>query len=222
MHVGFNGLCRVVTGPFSPAADRNKAAILAVLDVLLPANASVLEVASGTGQHAEHFATSRPSWVWFPTDAAEDDLEPIASRLRGLSNVRMPWRLDVLSSPWPIEGRFDAIFCANMLHIAPWPTCAALMRGAATHLAPHGLLITYGPYIVDGEPLAASNADFDADLRRRDATWGLRRLTDVIAEAFHAGLTFEGRWDMPANNLMLAFRAASAHPSQRFSFPSSR
>lgn len=202
-----------MTLPFSPAADRNKGSILSVLEALIPLEASVLEVASGTGQHAEHFATAHPSWTWHPTDAVPNDLECIAVRLRGLANVRAPRHLDVLSSPWPVEGRFDAIYCANMLHIAPWPTCAALMRGAAKHLAPEGLLITYGPYIVDGEPLAPGNAAFDADLRHRHPAWGLRHLTDVIAEATHAGLSFERRWDMPANNLMLAFRAAAAQLS---------
>jgi hypothetical protein len=113
---------------------------------------------------------------------------------------------------WPgVPPVVDAIFCANMLHISPWPTCAALMQGAARHLAANGVLVLYGPYVVDGEPTAPSNVAFDADLRARDPAWGLRRLADVTAEAEAAGLALRERIAMPANNLLLAWaRAASA------------
>ena len=115
--------------------------------------------------------------------------------------------LDVLAPRWSDSlGHFDGLYCANMLHISEWQTCAALMRGAARHLGPGGALVLYGPYLVDGEPTAPGNVAFDADLRRRNPGWGVRRLTDVSVEAERASLTLERRVDMPANNLMLVFR----------------
>ncbi|HQD82673.1 MAG TPA: DUF938 domain-containing protein [Quisquiliibacterium sp.] len=212
---------------FSPAADRNKDPILQVLQRLLPAQACVLEIAAGTGQHAAHFAAHMPGWTWLPTDGDAAALASIAAWCAGLPNVRPPQRLDLLaarpapaspSSPpsgktddvsahWHgIPREIDAIWCANLLHIAPWATCDALMQGAARHLAPGGLLITYGPYCVDGEPVAPSNLAFDADLRRRDPAWGLRRLADVADSAARAGLRLVERIAMPANNLVLVFR----------------
>jgi len=192
---------------FSPAADRNKAPILDVLTGVLPGSAAVLEIASGSGQHAEHFAAARSDWDWQPTEADAAALAAIASRTAALTNVRPPLMLDVLAPRWPeLLGRFDALYCANMLHITEWATCAALMRGAARHLVPGGALVLYGPYRVDGEPTAPGNTAFDADLRRRDPAWGVRRLADVSAEAERAGLAFEQRVDMPANNLVLVFR----------------
>jgi SAM-dependent methyltransferase len=193
--------------PSSPAAERNKAPILEVLRQLLPASATVLEIASGTGQHAEHFAAAEAGWQWQPTDEDEQMLPAIAARCAGLPQVRPPVRLDVLDATWPAAlGRFDAIFCANMLHISPWATCAALMQGAARHLVEGGgLLVVYGPFIVEGTPTAASNLSFNTSLKARDPAWGLRRLEQVQAEAQSAGLTLQKRFDMPANNLMLAF-----------------
>ena len=191
----------------SPAAERNKAPILDVLMRVLPEPATVLEIASGTGQHAAHFATARPDWTWQPTDADANALASIASRTAALANVRPPLTLDVLAPRWPDSlGRFDALYCANLLHIAEWPTSAALMAGSARHLAPRGALVLYGPYVVDGEPTAPGNVAFDADLRRRNPAWGVRRLADVVAAAEQVGLSFEQRFDMPANNLMLVFR----------------
>jgi SAM-dependent methyltransferase len=193
--------------PHSPAADRNKDAILGVLQRLLPAHASVLEIASGTGQHAAHAAAAQPQWAWQPTDADAHALPGIAQRCAALPNVRPPLLLDVLAWPWPLahDACFDAVFSANMLHISPWVACAGLMRGAAAHLVPGGLLLVYGPFIVDDEPTAPSNLAFDADLRRRDAAWGLRRLADVTATAAGAGLDVQQRIHMPANNLILVF-----------------
>jgi SAM-dependent methyltransferase len=194
----------------SPAAERNKAPIFAVLTRVVPGPAAVLEIASGTGQHAAHFAAARPDWDWQPTDADPDALAPIAARTAALANVRPPLALNVLAPRWPQPlGRFDAMYCANMLHIAEWATCAALMKGAARHLLPGGVLVLYGPYQVDGEPTAPGNVAFDADLRQRNPAWGLRRLADVVAAASRAGLAFERRFDMPANNLTLVFRRDS-------------
>ena len=191
----------------SPAAERNKAPILAVLERVLPARAAVLEIASGTGQHAAHFAAAQPGWDWQPSDVDARSLAAIAAHASGVANVRPALPLDVLAVPWPAAiGRFDAVYCANLIHIAPWATCGALMQGAARHLVDGGVLLLYGPYLVDGEATAPSNLAFDLDLRRRDASWGLRRLAAVVDEAARAGLAFEDRIGMPANNFMLVFR----------------
>jgi len=191
----------------SPAAERNKAPILAVLERVLPARAAVLEIASGTGQHAAHFAAAQPGWDWQPSDVDARSLAAIAAHAGGVANVRPALPLDVLAVPWPAAiGRFDAVYCANMIHIASWATCGALMHGAARHLVDGGVLLLYGPYLVDGEATAPSNLAFDLDLRRRDASWGLRRLAAVVDEAARAGLAFEDRIGMPANNFMLVFR----------------
>lgn len=193
--------------PFSPAAERNRGPILDALRQVLPARATVLEVASGTGQHAAFFAAAQPGWAWQPSEAEAAALPAIAARCAALAQVRAPQLLDVLVRPWPAAlGRFDALYCANLLHIAPWDTCAALMAGAAAHLVPGGALVLYGPFLVDGEPTAPGNQAFDADLRARNPAWGLRRLADVARVALDAGLTLEQRFEMPANNLMLVFR----------------
>jgi hypothetical protein len=192
--------------PFSPAADRNGGPVLETLRGLLPAAASVLEVASGTGQHAQRFATEQPGWRWQPSEADVRSLPAITARCAALPNVAPALVLDVLAQPWPPSlGRFDAVYCANMLHIAPWACCAALMHGASTHLVGGGLLLLYGPYIVEGLDTAPSNLAFDADLRSRDPRWGLRRLADVVQSAGAAGLNFEQHFEMPANNLLLVF-----------------
>ena len=193
----------------SPAAERNQGPILEVLQRLLPARGVALEIASGTGQHAAYFSAALAGWRWQPTDAEARSLASIAAWCAGLGNVVAPIQLDVLAAHWAgAPEQVDAIFCANLLHISPWATCAALMQGAARHLAPQGLLLLYGPYLVDGEPVAAGNLAFDADLRARDPAWGLRRLADVIAQAEAAGLRLRERVPMPANNLLLVLARA--------------
>jgi SAM-dependent methyltransferase len=190
----------------SPAAERNRAPILAQLQRLLPLQGLALEIASGTGQHAAHFAAGLPAWTWQPSDLDPGALASVDAWCAGLANVLPALRLDVLNKPWAgVPARVDAIFSANMLHIAPWASCAALMQGAARHLVPQGPLITYGPYLVDGEPTAPSNLAFDLDLRQRNPAWGLRRLSDVDAQAATAGLQLRERIVMPANNLLLVF-----------------
>jgi len=193
--------------PHSPAAERNKQPILQVLRSRLPERGSALEIASGTGQHIAFFAAALPDWSWQPTEADPDLLPAIAALVahERLHNVRAPLQLDVLQPQWPIAGRFDAIYCANLLHISAWSTCAALMQGAARHLAPAGVLVTYGPYLEDEVATAPSNEAFDASLRARDPSWGIRRLQDVVAEAKQAGLVLRQRHVMPANNLLLEF-----------------
>ncbi len=197
--------------PHSPAAERNQGPILAVLGPWLPARARVLEIASGTGQHAAHFAQEQPGWQWQPTDGNPAALSTIRARCQALPNVRPPLALDVMADPWPdavtsVGSAYDAVYCANLLHISPWATCAALMRGAARQLAPGGTLVLYGPFIVDGHPTAPSNLAFDADLKQRDTRWGLRRLADVAESAGSEGLALQMQVEMPANNLLVAFR----------------
>lgn len=199
------------TPPFSAAAERNQGPILEVLESVLPPDATVLEIASGTGQHAAHFAAAHPRWRWQPSEADAAMLPGIAARCKDLPNVAAPLVLDLLAPDRPAGlGPFDAVFSANMLHISPWPTCAALMRLAAAQLAPGGVLVVYGPFRVEGEPLAPSNLAFDEDLRSRDPRWGLRLLSDVDAQAARAGLVFERRVAMPANNLTLWWRLPAA------------
>jgi len=111
-----------------------------------------------------------------------------------------------MAADWPLQQPVDAIYCANLLHIAPWAVCGALMTGAARHLVAGGSLLLYGPYVIDGEPTAPSNLAFDADLKARNPAWGLRRLADVLATAAERGLTLQQRWAMPANNQLLWLR----------------
>lgn len=194
----------------SPASERNAAPILAELLKRLPAQGVMLEVASGTGQHAAAFSAALPGWQWQPTDFDAGALPSIAAWCEGRPNVRPPLQLDVLSDPWPgVAAQVDAMFCANMIHIAPWACTAGLMRGAARHLAPHGLLLTYGPYFEDDMETAPSNLAFDADLQRRNPSWGVRRLADVAAVAAGQGLVLHERVAMPANNLLLVWQRAS-------------
>ena len=179
---------------------------------MLPARGTALEIASGTGQHVTWFAAGLPQWIWQPTDGDARALPDIANRAAqaGLANVLPPLQLDVTAFPWPSPDQpfaqpFDAIFCANMLHIAPWAACVALMQGSSRHLAQGGVLVTYGPYLEDAVATAPGNRAFDQDLRSRNPSWGIRRLEDVRAEAARAGLELHVRHAMPANNLLLAF-----------------
>lgn len=202
---------------FSAPADRNKQPILDVLRQVLPERGRALEVASGTGQHAAWFAAHLPQWQWLPSDVRADLLPFITARVAeaGLNNVLPPRLLDVLAEPWlPDEAsgqppRFDLIYCANMLHIAPWACCAGLMRGSARHLAPGGRLVTYGPYLEDEVSTSAGNLAFDQSLRAQDPAWGIRRREDVEAEARRVGLQLAARHAMPANNLLLVWARAA-------------
>ena len=194
--------------PFSPAAERNKAPILQVLQPRLPVAVSVLEIASGTGQHAQHFAQACPGWAWQPSELEAAALPAIDARCRGLANVRPALALDVMQLPWPLAADIGAIYCANMLHIAPWAVCAALMQGAARHLLTGGRLLLYGPYRQHGVATAPSNQAFDADLKARNPEWGLRDLAAVEREAAAVGLALREVVTMPANNLLLVFALA--------------
>ncbi|MFT7775497.1 DUF938 domain-containing protein [Roseateles sp.] len=195
----------------SPAAERNGPPIGAALQRLLPDRGLLLEIASGTGQHAAFLSEALPGWQWQPSDVQAAALPSIMAWCEGLERVRPPLLLDVLDESWPgVAAQLDAIYCANMIHIAPWACTAGLMQGAARYLAPSGLLITYGPYLLDDEPTAPSNLAFDADLRARNPAWGIRRLTAVAGLAASAGLQLRECIDMPANNKLLVF--APNHP----------
>lgn len=188
----------------SAAAERNRVPLLAELQRLLPESGLALEIASGSGQHAAHFAAALPGWRWQPTEADARLAASIAAWCAELANVATPLPLDVLAPAWAgAPERVDAIFCANLLHISPWATTLALMQGAARHLAAGGRLLLYGPFIEDDVATAPGNRAFDADLRAREAAWGLRRLSDVLQQGAGAGLQLQERIAMPANNLLL-------------------
>jgi SAM-dependent methyltransferase len=197
--------------PFSPAAERNKQVILDRLQALLPAQGRALEIASGPGQHVVWFAEQLPGWQWQPTENDPVLVAAIDARVQiaGLQKQVRPARaLDVTQLPWPLAEpapAFDAIFCANLLHIAPWAVCSGLMEGAAQCLAPGGLLITYGPYLEQDVPTAPGNQAFDASLRASNPHWGVRQLEDVAQQAAAAGLQLRERHPMPANNLLLVW-----------------
>ncbi|MEA3061817.1 MAG: hypothetical protein QOJ94_1598 [Sphingomonadales bacterium] len=191
----------------APAAGRNREPIATALRGVLPDEGVVLEIASGTGQHAVHFARLFPGLVWQPTDRDSEALASIAAWRgeAGLANLLPPLRLDASQADWPVSAA-DAILCVNMVHISPWEATAGLMRGAGSLLAPGAPLVLYGAYIREGTPTAPSNLAFDESLKARNPGWGLRTLEAVCAEADKNGLAFERLFEMPANNLILVFR----------------
>lgn len=191
----------------APAAERNREPILAVLREVLPERGTVLEIASGTGQHAVHFAAALPGIDWQPSDPEPRSRRSIAAWVAqaGLPNLRAPLALDVRAEPWPVDA-VDAVVCINMIHIAPWAAAVALVNGAARRLPAGGVLLLYGPYRRAGAHTAPSNAEFDAQLRARDAEWGVRDLEAVVALAEAAGLELERVVAMPANNLSVVLR----------------
>jgi hypothetical protein len=191
----------------APAAARNRQPILDVLRPHLPAEGLVLEVASGSGEHTMHFAAALPSLSFQPSDPSADARASIDAwtETLGLNNVQPAIDLDAASQEWPIKSA-NAIVCINMIHISPWQATLGLVAGAARLLPRGGLLYTYGPYHRDGRPTAPSNADFDADLRRRDPAWGIRNLEDIVTLATSMGFDAPTVVEMPANNLSLLFR----------------
>jgi cyclopropane fatty-acyl-phospholipid synthase-like methyltransferase len=192
------------------AAERNKDAILAVLGRVLPAEGRILEIASGTGQHAVHFARSLCSLQWQPSDPDPAMIESIeARRVRsGLANIAAPLKLDVLDAEWP-AGQADAIVCINMIHIAPWAATAALFSGAAALLGRGAPLVLYGPFRRDGQHTAVSNAAFDESLKARQSDWGVRDLEqEVVPAAERAGFVPVEVASMPANNCCVVFALA--------------
>jgi SAM-dependent methyltransferase len=191
----------------APATHRNREPILAVLSRWLTQPATILEIASGTGQHAVFFAERLPHLDWQPSERDPEGLESIEAWVAesSVSNVARPVALDVCEAAWPVN-EVDAVFNANMIHIAPWEVALGLFEGAGRVLRPGGLLFLYGPFRVAGEHTAPSNAAFDADLRRRDPRWGVRDLEEVEAVARRAGLSLVEHDELPANNRLLVFR----------------
>lgn len=194
----------------APAALRNRDPIADVLAEWLPQSGLVLEIASGTGEHAVHFARRFPSLSWQPSDIHADALTSIAAWCEesGLTNLRPPLTLDASSPDWPIE-RADAVLSINMVHISPWASALGLIEGAGRLLPLGGPLILYGPWLKDDIETVASNLEFDASLKARDPAWGLRRVEDFAAAAEPRGFTLEAIRQMPANNLTMLWRKAA-------------
>lgn len=191
----------------APAAVRNREPIAAVLAQELPETGLVLEVASGTGEHALYFAKAFPRLIWQPSDPDPDARASISawSSAAKLPNLRLPVLIDAASSKWPVN-KADAIICINMIHISPWPSSQGLFA-AAQRLLPLGApLILYGPYLEDAVTAAPSNLAFDASLKSRNPDWGIRRIEDLDRLAISHGFSRSRRVEMPANNLMLTYR----------------
>jgi len=189
---------------FAPATQRNREPIAAVLADWLPPRGLVLEIASGSGEHAVHFAASFAALEWQPSDPDPAALASIAAWRTdaGLANLRAPLRLDAASRDWPID-RADAVVAINLVHISAWAATLGLLDGAARLLAPEAPLIVYGPYFEAGIETAESNLAFDESLRATDPAWGLRDVEELASAAAARGLGLCERRAMPANNLML-------------------
>lgn len=192
---------------YAPATARNRDAILDVLRAVLPPQGLVLEIASGSGEHALHFAQALPELTWQPSDPAPEARASIAAwrAQEGSPNLLAPVALDAGSSEWPII-QADAIVCINMVHISPWCATEGLMLGAGRVLPSAAPLVLYGPFLRADAPLAPSNAAFDADLKARDPRWGLRELEAVCDVARGQGFDREAVTEMPANNLAVVLR----------------
>jgi SAM-dependent methyltransferase len=193
----------------APSVGRNRAAIAAVLRDWLPPSGLVLEVASGTGEHAVHFSRLFPKLTWQPSDV---DAEAVASIEEWGAdarrpNLREPVVLEVADLPWPVD-RAAAVLSINLVHISRWEVSLALLEGAAQVLPAGGPLILYGPWRVAGEPVAESNLQFEAQLKERDPRFGLREVGAFAAEAEARGLQLTEQRVMPANNRMLLLRRA--------------
>ena len=192
---------------YYPHVARNRAAILDVLRRVLPPRGLVLEIASGSGEHAAYFAKELPALLWQPTDPDPQALASIAAHraATNAANLLAPLYLDVTSQQWPVE-RADALLCNNMIHISPWAVTEGLMAGAGRTLPAGGILYLYGPYKIDGRHTAPSNQDFDASLRARNVAWGIRDLADVADLAKRHNFKLVETIKMPANNLSVIFR----------------
>ncbi len=191
----------------APATERNRAAILEVLRAVLPAEGRVLEVASGTGEHAAYFAPSLAPRLWRPSDPDPELRRSIAAhaRLAACPTLEPPLDLDARDSAWPVTEA-AAVVCINMIHIAPWAAAEGLVAGAGRLLGPGGVLYLYGPFKSGGRHTAPSNAAFDRSLRAQDPSWGVRDLEAVAQLAAAAGFGPAEAIEMPANNLSVVFR----------------
>lgn len=195
----------------SPSFHRNVEPLAAALrPYLRTISGDVLEIGSGTGQHAVALSNISSELVWWPTDPNDRHVASIEAwrRYSGSTNIRAPRRLDAAQPEWRAADwpdAFVAMLCANVLHISPWTVSEGLFGGAARYLRPDGRLFVYGPFMRDGQHTAPSNAAFDASLRQENAAWGVRDIADLAALAGRLGLTLEAVLDMPANNFVLVF-----------------
>jgi SAM-dependent methyltransferase len=186
------------------APERNKAPILAILQRVLPAKGTVLEVASGSGQHIAYFAEAMPQLTWLPSDPDPENLASIRAYREAGARFLDPRVIDVRSNDWDV-GCVEAVFCANMIHIAPWSCTEGLFEGVGRNLEKGGVFVLYGPFRIGQQHTAPSNAAFDASLRGRDPSWGVRDLEAVTELAALHGLALRERIEMPANNQTLVF-----------------
>jgi len=196
---------------FSASAQRNRGPILEVLRRVLPPTGRVLEIASGSGEHALYFARDLPNLTWQPSDADPAARESIRAWIaqENAENVLAPIPLDMTNARWPFMlDKVDAVVCINMIHIAPWEACLGLLYGCEQLLPPGGPLVLYGPFMRGGHHTAPSNAAFDASLRRQDPRWGVCDLDDVVREAGLRGFELAEVVEMPANNLTVVLRKA--------------
>ncbi len=191
----------------APSAQRNRDPILDVLKRVLPKSGTVLEIASGSGEHVIHFAKNLPDLTFQPSDIYIESLKSIGAWVAssGVPNILPPLHLDVTEVSWPIKAA-DAVVCINMIHISPWESAKGLIAGAGKLLPVGGVLYLYGPYRREQQHTAPSNAAFDADLKARNPAWGVRDLGDVSACASAAGFAKPDVVEMPANNLSVVFR----------------
>ena len=196
-----------MTRRHAPATDRNRDPILEVLRSVLPKTGTVIELAAGTGQHTAYFSQAFPNLRWCPTDRDVAALASIGAWTRELPNVDAPRVMDATSPAWTdgADEEVAAVMCINMIHISPWDATEGLMQGAGRRLQPGGVLVTYGPYRVDGEHTAPSNERFEGWLKSLDPRFGVRDMADVCAEASKHGLELERCVAMPANNFTLVF-----------------
>ena len=192
----------------SPAAARNREPILEVLRRVLPERGRVLEIASGTGEHAVHFARALPQLDFQPSDPDPDARRSVDAwrEQADLPNLRPAISIDASEASWAVEPGLAATLCANMIHISPWSAARGLLRGVGQRLSPGAPLILYGPFLRAGVETAQSNRDFDANLRARNPSWGIRSLEAVVAEAEPHGMRLDEVLELPANNLILVLR----------------
>jgi hypothetical protein len=190
----------------TPSFLSNREPICSVLARVLPEHGTVLEIASGSGEHVIYFAAALPHLTWHPTDRDPAALRSITAHRESarLPNVHPPLQLDASASAWPVTHA-DAVLVINMVHISPWQATEGLMAGAGRVLPPCGVLYLYGPYKDNGAHTAPSNAAFDESLRARNPQWGVRDVTEVAAVARVHKLSLVERVNMPANNLSLIF-----------------
>ncbi len=196
---------------YAPATQRNREPILEVLQSILSPHANILEIASGTGEHALFFASKCPQWRWIPSDIYPESLLSISAWRQDCptNNLQPPLKLDMMDKNWYkplLKSNLDAIICINMIHISPWKACQGLMAGAEQILNTDGILYLYGPYQINQEHTAVSNQEFDQYLQSQNQEWGVRNLEDVSEIALQHNFKLEKTVSMPVNNLSVIFR----------------